>query len=377
MYIKFMPLENIHKLNRKKLIKTFFVLVLFRLYPKLIAFFIDLLPTFSKNHIFLRADCDHFGSWFQVFLSHAYFKKSGKNVRLIICAKRGTINNPWKDYLTKLPLNIIYNKFFQFLISPLFHSKYSLDVNGHILLANNTSTFRPIPRLPVLTESILEDYSEYLSENIFENNFEKKLITEPYVLFYVREGSKWRHSIKKSVRNMPEELAFILLRKIISLNLKVVLIADTPKIYNYDNSNISFIDEYKAENAYNIYKNATAIIGSGSGAVNFPSIILNLPTLTITSKPLYHFDAMYMPPNSATPFTQEIPIKHKWILASNLNSPKLMKDAPQFVEYFLSKQNLNNTDYNLQNPFKYIYTNINTNKSRFLTVSDNPNISIY
>lgn len=372
-----MPLVNIHKLNREKLVKTFFVFILFRLYPKFIAFFIDLLPKFSKKHIFLRADCDHFGSWFQVFLSHAYFKKSNKNVHLIICAKRGTIGNPWKDNLTKLPLTIIYKRFFQFLVSPLFHSKYSLDVNGHILLANNTSSFRSIPRFPALTEALLKDYSEYLAENIFEKDFDKKLITEPYVLFYVREGSKWIHSINKSVRNMPEDLAFILLRKIISLNLKVVLLADTPKIYNYDHSNISLISDYKTENAYNIYKNATAIIGSGSGAVNFPSIILNLPTLTITSKPLYHFDAMYMPPDSSTPFTQEIPINHKWILASNLNSPKLMKDAPKFVEYFLSKQNLNSTDDNLQNPFKFIYTNVNSNKSRFLTVSDNANISIY
>ncbi len=377
MYIKFVPLETIHKLNRGKLIKSFFVFILFRIYPSFIAFFIDLLPTFSKKHIFLRADCDHFGSWFQVFLSHAYLKKSNKNVHLIVCAKRGTIGNPWKDYLNKLHLTVIYKRFFQFLVSPLFHSKYSLDVNGHILFANNTNAFRPIPRLPALTESLIQDCSKYLAENIFEKNFEKKLIKEPYVLFYVREGSKWIHSINKSIRNMPEDLAFIILRKIISLNLKVVLIGDTPEIYNYDNSNISSISDFKTESAYNIYKNATAIIGSGSGAVNFPSIILNLPTLTITSNPICHFDAMYMPPNSSKPFTQEIPINHKWILASNLNSPKLMKDAPRYVEYFLSNQNLNNKDDNLQNPFKYIYTNINSNKSRFLTVSDNANISIY
>ena len=84
-----------------------------------------------------------------------------------------------------------------------------------------------------------------------------------------------------------------------------------------------------------------------------------------------------MPPTSSIPFTQEIPIKHKWILASNLKSPKLMKDAPKFIEYFLSKQNLNDKDNNLENPFKYIYTYVNTNESRFLTTSDNPNISIY
>ena len=377
MFIRFLPIENINKLNRKRLIRLFIGFILFRFYPKFIAFFIDLLPRFSKKYAFLRADCDHFGSWVQVFLSHAYYEKSGENVHLILCAKRGTIGDPWKDYLPKLPLTIIYNEFFQFLISPLFHSKYALDVNGHILIANKSSTFRPIPRLPALTESVIEDYSKYLGENIFEKNFDKKLITEPYVLFYVREGSKWRHSINKSIRNMPEDLAFILLKKIISLNIKIVLIADTPKFYNFDKTNISHISDYKSEDTFNIYKNATAIIGSSSGAVNLPSVILNLPTLTITSCPLYHLDGMYIPPSNSKPFTQEIPIKHKWIVASNLNSPKLLKDAPKLVEYFLSDQNLNSADNKFKNPFKYIYTYVNTKEARFLAASDNANISIY
>ena len=86
---------------------------------------------------------------------------------------------------------------------------------------------------------------------------------------------------------------------------------------------------------------------------------------------------MYMPPTSNSAFTQTIPLKDKWILASDLYSSQLKEDTPSLINFFLSEQNLRNKNGNLKNPFKYIYTNFNSNKSRFLANSINPNILIY
>ena len=115
------------------------------------------------------------------------------------------------------------------------------------------------------------------------------------------------------------------------------------------------------------------MIGSGSGTTHFPSFIFNLPTLTYTSKPIYHLDAMYMPPTSNSAFTQTIPLKDKWILASDLSSSQLKEDTPSLINFLIGTK-FKKQKWESQNPFKYIYTNFNSNKSRFLANSINPNI---
>ena len=292
--------------------------------------------------------------------------------------RKDTINKSWLNYINQLPIKIIYNKPLQLLISPLFHSKFSLDVNGHIILANNSQLLRNIPRLPTFTESKITDFSQYLLNNLFKGkcSLEISELKNPYVLFYARSG-EWIHSVKNSRRNMPKDLGILILKNIISMGFKVVLIGDTPKEYLFDTSNIFHVKKFSSDLLCSIYSNATAVIGSGSGAIHFPSFIFNLPTLSFTCKPLYHLDAMYMPPLSDSPFSEKIPFKDKWIIASDLSSKKLMNDTKVLIEYFLSKQNLKNISGELKNPFKYIYTNINSKKSRFLSRSKRPNILIY
>ena len=378
MFIRFMPLVAINKRNGKQLIKTLFIFTLFRLYPKLIAFFINLLPTFSKKHVFLRADCDHFGSWMHVFLAYAFLQSQNKNVQIYICAKKGTIDKGWLKHIEKLPIKIIYKSLVQFLIAPFFHSKYALDVNGHIVFANNSSLLRSINRIPIFTEKRIYEYSTFLKENLFTNKIldNNISISKPYVLFYARSG-RWIHSIRNSKRNMPKDLATSILENIVSQGFKVILIGDTSKEYIFNSENISHIGEYKSENLDIIYSNAVAARGSGSGAIHFPSFIFNLPTLTFTCKPFFHLDAMYMPPSNAKPFTQHIPLKDKWVMAGDMSCVNLIKDVPKLISYFLSNQNLKNLNDKLTNPFKYIYTNVNSRQNRFISTSDNANIIIY
>ena len=176
---------------------------------------------------------------------------------------------------------------------------------------------------------------------------------------------------------MPKDLAISILENIVSQGFKVILIADTTKDYIFNTENISHIDEFSSQELANIYSNAIAAIGSGSGATHFPSFLFNLPTLTFTCKPFSHLDAMYMPPSNTKHFTQAIPKKDKWIMASELQSQKLMKDIPKLVSYFLSDQNLNKTKNKLKNPFKYIYTNVNSKQNRFIATDDDANIIIY
>ena len=54
-----------------------------------------------------------------------------------------------------------------------------------------------------------------------------------------------------------------------------------------------------------------------------------------------------------------------------------MKDIPILISYFLSNQNLYKTTGNKINPFKYIYTNVNSKQNRFLATSDDANVIIY
>ena len=213
---------------------------------------------------------------------------------------------------------------------------------------------------------------------MFRNEFIDcpKLSSKPYVLFYARSGG-WKHSISNSVRNMPKDLAISILENIVSQGFKVILIADTTKDYIFNSENISHIDEYSSQELATIYSNAIAAIGSGSGAIHFPSFIFNLPTLTFTCKPFSHLDAMYMPPSNTKSFTQQIPLKDKWVMASDLSSLKLINDIPQLVSYFLSNQNLNSTNNKLMNPFKYIYTNVNSKQNRFIATAEDANIIIY
>ena len=61
MFVRFVPIKFNNLKNRKFFIKTVGSFFLLRLFPKSIAFLINLLPNFPKKHIFIRADCDHFG----------------------------------------------------------------------------------------------------------------------------------------------------------------------------------------------------------------------------------------------------------------------------------------------------------------------------
>ena len=67
-----------------------------------------------------------------------------------------------KDYRSEL-VKIFRYYFYQYylqsilamLLAPFFHSKYALDVNGHIIFGNQSSSLGNIPRLPTFTDEFI------------------------------------------------------------------------------------------------------------------------------------------------------------------------------------------------------------------------------
>ena len=109
MFVKFKPLTKISFKNKRLLIKHLLSFCFFRIYPKSVAFFINLIPCFSTRYIFLRSNCDHFGSWTHVFMAYAYLKSIRGNINLFVFARKDTINKSWLNYINQLPIKIIYN----------------------------------------------------------------------------------------------------------------------------------------------------------------------------------------------------------------------------------------------------------------------------
>lgn len=378
MFVKFVPISVNPSSGFIPNAKHIISLLIFRYFPKLVALLINLIPRFNTRLYFLRADCDHFGSWLYVFLAYSYLDLKYKNTRLIVCAKKDTIDQQWLNIFNKLPIHVIYNKFWQYLLSPFFHSKFALDVNGHIVFLNGFFPFAEIQSLPPYTDSFISASTRYWKKH-FSLIHEREMvpqITRPYILFYARSGS-WPHSVKASKRNMPAKLAKCILKTAVSSGFDIVLIGDTSSDYCELSSRIHHINDFRAADVLSIYSGANAVIGSGSGATHFPSFLFDLPTLTFTSKPLYHLDAMYMLPSHSEPYTAEIPLKDKWVMASDLNSIELVDQCPLIVSYFLSNQNLYNKDQKLPTPFSFIYTNIHSPISRTLVKRDRCNILFF
>ena len=114
---------------------------------------------------------------------------------------------------------------------------------------------------------------------------------------------------------MPEQLAHIILKNILKKDYAVILIGDTPSSFTNISNQVFHIDQFHDSSLSSIYSGALAVIGSGSGNT-FPFFLFNLPTLTYTSKPLYHLDAMYMFPTASQPLST-YPTKDKWLWQVN------------------------------------------------------------
>ena len=82
-----------------KIIKYLKVLVKYFLryvIPRMIGEFLDKLyyGKFLDNVLFVRSDCDHFGSWCYIFLL-SETEQQYKNHYKFVCAKRNTIDDTW------------------------------------------------------------------------------------------------------------------------------------------------------------------------------------------------------------------------------------------------------------------------------------------
>ena len=111
---------------------SYFKYILLRFYPIITGLFVSFLP-FRLPFVFVRSDCNHFGSWLFVFIANIYFRDIlYSNKKLIIFAKKGTILPYWIDYLYYSDVKVVYNPLYQFLYLHSFF-KIFIDVNGHLL----------------------------------------------------------------------------------------------------------------------------------------------------------------------------------------------------------------------------------------------------
>lgn len=356
---KIMPKYNFRpypkKLLEKKKFRNFFKEVIkyyfYYKLPSLLGDVIDLFVTnkISKKYSFIRADCDHFGSWIFLIL---YIRQNNDPKRKYIClAKKESIDNYWLElFLKNTETSIIYNKILQFLITPFFFSsKLAVEVNGHTFYSfpQNIYSKKTYKMLDVLNSEFLDKYAfnDFKKKNKFSILNLNKVLPKDYVLFYARTG-KWKHSISNSLRNMPPKVIYKLINLISSLS-NVVLIDEIPLNNQIKSNNIYSLNELSEKNLelVDIYSNSSCVIGSISGATHFPSLLFNKPTLYIGDMPFDHLDAIYMPPYKNKMFEQSIPIKDQWIFIKNNNLETLSEITLHKIIYqFISKKRLNSID---------------------------------
>ena len=345
---------------------------LLRILPVFSGFLISLVP-FRLPYVFVRADCNHFGSWLFVFIAHYYFHDIlHSNKKLIVLAKKGTILPYWLDYLYSCNIKVIYNPFCQLLLSPFFFSRYSLDVNGHLLSFLPFLNI-PFPRLPTFNSSFISELS-----SIHKSSFSSyqsgraeytlpSLPKRPIVIFYARTGN-WSFSTPNSKRNFSDEFSSYIISYMSRLGYCIVLLADTPTALSCPSSHVFHHSQLNCS-LHDLFASAIGIVGSVSGATHFPSFLYDLPTLYISSLPLDHIDCIYLPPSSLS--RSPIPSKDFFLLSDNLDAIDNI-DLNKYIDYF--HQFLSSCDVGTS-PYPYVYSNDIGHPSRSLTPSANGNFA--
>ena len=296
-------------------LKNIIILLVYYFYPRYVGNLINSLLTIKKlnNFKFVRADCDHFGSWVFLLL---YLNKKKYSKDVFFClAKKNTIDDSILKYFSEFNLKIIYNPFLHIILSPLFFTKNnSIDVNGHFPLSylKNNKTYPDFINMGPIDNDFLKKV-DYKEKN---NNSQKKILKDKreFILFYPRFGD-WSYSCNKSRRNMSFKVANTLLQ-IINRSFNIIMLGNTKKYFIHNFGNLySFEELTKAGKLpQEIYSESKFIIGSISGATHFPSLLYDLPTLYFGDLPIDHILAIYNMVNSRTKRILEIPSKDRWIL---------------------------------------------------------------
>ena len=353
------PTLRSKKYNFLKYFKSLTKYFLIYKFPRILGIFLDNIwfGTILNNFLFVRADCDHFGSWCYLFLLSKTEKKF-KNFYKICLAKPNTIDKTWLKFFSSSKIIIIYNPFLQFLFSPFFFTtKFAIDVNGQIPLSYflNKIKYREFKRISETTTKFLENIS-YKKLNYKNNKNLEKIFSRKLVLLYGRSGN-WKYSRKNSKRNMPNEV-FQKLINIIGENYNIFLLGDSGKIIH---NKKEFI--YSEESLNNkelelpiIYKNAKCVIGSVSGSAHFPSILFNKSALFFADIPFLHVPAYYF---LSTTWDENfearnliIPKNDYWFLIDQKNFRKLsLASLESILSGFLdcNNPNIDRNFYRLNN----------------------------
>ena len=345
---------------------------LLRIFPDFFGLLISFLP-FRLPYIFVRADCNHFGSWLHVFMTHYYFRDIlHSKKKLIIFAKKGTILPCWLDYLYSHDVKIVYNRFYQFLLSPFFSSKYSLDVNGHILSSLPLLNI-PYPRLPTFDSSFISELSSLHKSSFSSYQSRQPEYTLPnlpkrrILLFYARTGI-WPFSTPNSKRNFSDKLSSYIISYLSQLGYYIVLLADTPIELSCPSNDVIHHSELNCS-LHDLFASAEGVVGSVSGATHFPSFLYDLPTLYITSFPLYHLNNMYLPPSSSS--SSPIPSKDFYLISDNLDELDVC-ELDKYIDHF---HHLLSSYDAITSPYPYVYSNDIGCASRSLSPSTDGNIA--
>ena len=320
---------------------------------------IDFFPVnfLEKKYVFVRADCDHFGPWRCLYLYCLVQEKDLKK-NIICLAKEGTISNYWKNYFKVKNLNIVYNPFLKFIISPFFFSKkLAIDVNPQIPIEFflKGKKYKNFKTLKYISDNILEEIELPPIEDESRNPSYRKLQSRPYILFYGRFGF-WDYSTRPSKRNMPIDI-FIEIINFIGKTHNIFLIGDSYKAINFKSDFLFSKKSFQSEkiNLAYIYKNADSVIGSVSGATHFPSLIFNKPTLYIADIPLHHIYIYYsFKKNWKNNFNIDnlvIPKNDYWVMINLFNySYSSLSSKQSYIQETEDFSSLERTIYNfLQN----------------------------
>ena len=180
------------------------------------------------------------------------------------------------------------------------------------------------------------------------------------------------------------DLRNILIQEILKYTNIVVL--GESEIYERSNKQSKYkcihINEFidKGISIPNIYRYASGIIGSVSGATHFPSFLFNKPTLYLTEIPINHLDLLYLYPQKIYKIHSSdelfrIPYKDKWFI---FPQQKLEIEFTNFIPMII-KEFIHNKKITSPNKFSsYFYQlPINADYSRTLVPSNEGNIFIY
>jgi len=106
MYIRFTRAANDGRLGGPKARSIILNTLVFGL-PILVGKIVSYCPLARTGLVFLRSNCDHFGSWMQVFQVIAEDVHIKYKQRIVVCAKRMTLISVWEKLLKKRCHNCI------------------------------------------------------------------------------------------------------------------------------------------------------------------------------------------------------------------------------------------------------------------------------